>query len=348
METNAISRRNFLRVSGLAGTALCLGFYFPANAKKEQLISAADQQGFDFNAWIRIDTDGKVTLTDHRAEMGQGSYQSVPQIIAEELEVDLKDINVIFAQGSPTKYGSQITGGSSTIRGSYKNLLKLSATAREMLITAAANQWNVPASECYAEAGHVIHQPSGKKLNYGDLVTAASKLAAPQEVKLKEISKYKLIRKPLSRMDTPMKTNGEAIFGLDKRLPGMLYAMVERNPRLRGKVKSFDSSAALKVPGVKQVFKVQMFVFNTTRDGIVVIADSTWAAMQGRKALRVEWDDSGFDHVNTPDIYKAHEELLTKQEGLSVKKQGDPDGVLAKSDKKIDVIYQTPYQAHSA
>src|SRR6202000_3566602 len=135
METN-ISRRNFLRVSSLAGTALCLGFYFPANAKKEELIStgAADQPGFEFNAWIRIDTDGKVTLTDHRAEMGQGSYQSVPQIIAEELEGDLKDINVIFAKGDAVKYGSQITGGSSTIRGSYKKLLNLSATAREMLI----------------------------------------------------------------------------------------------------------------------------------------------------------------------------------------------------------------------
>ena len=348
METNAISRRNFLRASGLAGTALCLGFYFPANAKKEQLISSADQSGFEFNAWIRIDTNGKVTLTDHRAEMGQGSYQSVPQIIAEELEVDLKDINVIFAQGSPTKYGSQITGGSSTIRGSYKKLLKLSATAREMLITAGATQWNVPAGECYAESGHVIHRPTGKRLNYGELVSAASKLPAPQEVKLKKISDYKLIRKPLQRLDTPMKTNGEAIFGLDKRLPGMLYAAVERNPRLRGKVKSFDGSAALKVPGVKQVFKVQMIVFNTTRDGVVVIADSTWAAMQGRKALRVEWDDSGFEHVNTSDIYKAHEELLKTKEGLSFKKQGEPDQVLEKAGKKIDVIYQTPYQSHGA
>jgi isoquinoline 1-oxidoreductase beta subunit len=350
METNEISRRNFLRVSSLAGTALCLGFYSTANAKKEELISAhaADQAGFEFNAWMRIDADGKVTLTDHRAEMGQGSYQSVPQIIAEELEVDLKDVNIIFAIGDPTKYGSQITGGSSTIRGSYKKLLKLSATAREMLITSAANKWNVPASECYAASGNVIHKPSGKKFHYGELVSDASKLTPPKEVKLKSISEYKLIRKPLNRMDTPMKTNGGAIFGLDKKLPGMLYAAVERSPRLRGKIKSFDDSAAKKVPGVKQVFKIQMDVFKTTRDGVVVIADSTWAAMQGRKALRVEWDDSGFDHVNTADIYKAHEELLKKEEGLSFKKQGDVDSALGKSDKKIDVVYQTPYQSHAA
>jgi isoquinoline 1-oxidoreductase beta subunit len=297
---------------------------------------------------MRIDTDGKVTLTDHRAEMGQGSFQSVPQIIAEELEVDLKDISVVFAQGDPDKFGSQITGGSSTIRGSYKKLLKLGATAREMLITAAANKWNVPTGECYAESGHVIHRPSGKKLNYGELVTDASKLSPPADVKLKETSQYKLIRKPLQRLDTPMKTNGEAIFGLDKKLPGMLYASVERNPRLRGKLKSFDDSATRKVPGVKQVFKIQMMVFNTTRDGVVVIADSTWAAMQGRKALKIEWDESGFEHVNTADIYKQHEELLQKEEGLSFKKQGEPDNILAKSAKKIDVIYQTPYQAHAA
>src|ERR1700761_7175919 len=189
-----VSRRNFIKVSGIAGAALVLGVYLPANAKRK----GSETTDVEFNAWIRIDTDGKVTLTDHRAEMGQGSYQSVPQIIAEELEVNLADVEVIFAQGNPTKFGSQITGGSSTIRGSYKKLLKLSATAREMLITAAANQWNVPAGDCYAESGHVIHKPTGKKLNYGELVEAASKLTPPTEVKLKQISKYKLIRKPLN------------------------------------------------------------------------------------------------------------------------------------------------------
>jgi isoquinoline 1-oxidoreductase beta subunit len=350
METKAISRRNFIRVSGLAGTALCLGFYSSSNAEGEKLTSAANAEatGIEMNAWIRIDTDGKVTLTDHRAEMGQGSYQSVPQIIAEELEVDLNNVNIIFAQGDNKKYGSQITGGSSTIRGSYKKLLKLSATAREMLIAAAAAKWSVPASECYAETGHVIHKLSGKKFNYGELVTDASKLEAPKEVQLKKRSDYQLIGKPLHRQDTPLKTNGGAIFGLDKKLPGMLYATVERNPRLRGKLKSFDDTAALKVPGVKKVFKVQMAVFGTTRDGVAVVADSTWAAMQGRKALRVEWDDSGFDHVNSEDLFKKQEELLNTEEGLSFKKQGDPDALLKQAAKTVDAIYQTPYQSHAA
>ncbi|MFB9843565.1 xanthine dehydrogenase family protein molybdopterin-binding subunit [Mucilaginibacter ginsenosidivorans] len=350
METNAISRRNFLRASSLAGTALCLGFYFPADAKKEEIMTAAgaEKTGVEMNAWIHIDTDGKVTLTDHRAEMGQGSYQSVPQIIAEELEVDLNDVNIIFAQGDREKYGNQVTGGSSTIRGSYKKLLKLSASAREMLITAAAGKWNAPASECYAENGRVIHKPSGKKFHYGELVEAASKLEAPKDVVLKKRSDYKLIGKPLHRQDTPLKTNGEAIFGLDKKLPGMLYAVVERNPRLRGKLKSFDASAALKVPGVKKVFKIQTGVFQTFRDGVAVVADSTWSAIQGRKALNIEWDDSGFDHVSTAGIYQQQNDILKNQEGLSARKQGDSDGVLAAAPKKLDVTYETPYQSHSA
>lgn len=350
MDTQNLSRRNFLRVSGLAGTALCLGFYFPAKAKGGHIVSGDMPEGaeFEMNAWIKIGADGKVTLTDHRAEMGQGSYQSVPQIIAEELEVNLADVNIVFAPGDPKKYGGQVTGGSSTVSSSYKNLLKLSATAREMLIAAAATKWGVPASECYAEEGSVIHKPSGKKFHYGELVADASKIEPPKEVKLKKRSEYKVIGKPMHRRDTPLKTNGTAIFGIDKRVPGMLFASVERNPRQRGKVKSFDTTEALKVPGVKHVFKVQGKVFSTTREGVAVVATSTWAAMKGRKALKVEWDDTGFEHINSPDIYKKHEELLKTKEGLSFKKQGNPDSILASADKKIDVIYQTPYQAHAA
>jgi len=350
-ETNALSRRKFLKNGGLTGAALFLGFYFPASAKAGQVISETAlndvELEVEMNAWILIDTSGKVTLVDHRAEMGQGSFQSVPQIISEELEVDLSNINVIFAQGNQKKFGSQITGGSSTIRGSYKNLLTLGASARELLIQAAADKWKVPVSECYAKSGHVFHKPTGRSFHYGELVVDASKLEAPKNVKLKPRSEYTLIGKPLHRRDTPLKTNGSAIFGLDKKIPGMVYASVERNPRMRGKLKSFDDSAALKIPGVKKVMKIKMAVFGTQREGVAVIANSTWAAMQGRKALKVEWDDSGFEHVNTTDIYKQQEELLKSKEGLSLKKQGDPDSIIGKADKKIDVIYQTPYEAHA-
>ena len=349
-----VSRRNFLKVSGLTGAVLSLGFYIPTNAEEAEIIKTveADSFGVEMNAWIHIDTSGKVTIFSHRAEMGQGVYQAIPQMIAEELEVDLDKVNIVFAKGDNKKYGNQITGGSSTVRGSYKNLLNLGATAREMLTQAAATKWNVPKAECYAESGHVIHKPSGKngtplRAHYGELVTDAMKLETPKNVVLKKRSEYKLIGKPLNRQDTKLKTNGTATFGLDKEIPGMLYAAVERNPRLRGKVKSFDDTAARKIPGVKQVFKIKMLVFSTYREGVAVVADSTWAALQGKKALKVEWDDSGFEHLSTDEIYKRQQEALKTQEGLSFKTQGDASGIIAKASKKIDVLYETPYQYHA-
>ncbi len=347
MSKSEVSRRDFLRVAGLAGTALCLGFYFPSSAEEATVVntSGAAAGEVEMNPWIHIHPNGKVTLFNHRAEMGQGSYQSVPQIIAEELEVNLKDIDVASAIGNK-KYGNQVTGGSSTIRSGYKNLLKLSATARVMLISVAATKWGVPATECYAEAGHVIHKGTNKKFHYGELVEEATKLPVPKDVVLKT-SEYKLIRKPLKRLDTPMKTNGTAVFGIDKTLPGMLYAAVERNPRLRGTVKSYDDSAALKIPGVKRVFKVKMLVFKTYREGVAVVATSTWAALQGKKALKVEWDDTGFEHISTPIIYQLQQEMLKTSEGLFLSKQGNPDETLAKNTKALDVVYQTPYQSHS-
>lgn len=349
MDTITTSRRNFLKVSGLTGAFLSLGAYLPANAEDVTVIKAteADQYGMAMNSWVHIDTSGKVTISCHRAEMGQGAYQAIPQIIAEELEVNLDDVNIFFTIGNKEKYGSQITGGSSTVRGSYKKLLNLGATAREMLIQAAAAKWNVPASECKAREGHVIHQSSGKKAHYGELVADASKLEAPKNVVLKNRSDYRLIGKPLHRPDTKLKTGGTATFGLDKTLPGMMYAAVERNPRLRGKVKSFDDTATRKVPGVKHVFKVKMLVFSTYREGVAVVADSTWAALQGKKALKVTWDDSGFEHLSTPEIYKRQHEALQTQEGLSFKKQGDVAAILAEAPRKLDVVYETPYQYHS-
>ena len=344
-----ISRRNFIKLSGLTGTALTLGLYLPANANEAQVVTidAAEAMGIDMNAWISIDTTGKVTITNHRSEMGQGSWQSVPQIIAEELEVDLNTVNIIFAQGNSAKYGSQVTGGSSTVRGTYKKLLNLSATAREMLIEAASKKWNVSKVDCYAENGHVIYKPMGKKFHYGELVEEASKLQPPKEVKLKLIADYKILRKPLPRQDTPMKTNGTAIFGLDKKLPGMLYAVVERNPRFQGKVKSFDDTLTKKVPGVKHVIAIKMSVFATFREGVAVVADSLWAAMEGRKALKVEWDDTGFEHVSTEQLYNRMNDDLKNKEGLSFRTKGNFTSALEKSEKKIQVVYETPYESHS-
>ncbi len=351
METvnQSISRRKFIKLSSLTGAALSLGFYTSAEGEDIQIIKpeTAENLGIELNAWISIDSSGKVTLTNHRAEMGQGSFQSVPQIIAEELEVDMEKVSIVFAQGNPGKYGSQVTGGSSTIRGSYKKLLHLGASAREMLIEAAANQWKVNKADCYAENGFVINKSSGKKLGYGELVAEASKLTPPKNVPLKNPKEYKIIRKPLPRQDTPAKVNGKAIFGLDKKLPGMMYAVVERSPRFIGKVKSFDDSTTKKIPGVKHVFKTSREVFDHQFEGVAVVANNLWAAIQGRKVLKVEWDDSGFEHYNTEQLYSKMKDQLLKGELISYKTMGNFSAAYEKAEKKLEALYETPYESHS-
>jgi len=348
-KTSNISRRNFIKASGMAGAALTLGFYIPANAKEAKILSPEDAaaEGIELNAFITIDSSGKVTITNHRSEMGQGSYQSVPQIIAEELEVDLNDVAIRFGPGNNRKYGSQLTGGSSTIRGAYKHLSRVGASAREMLLEAGAKKLGVAKAECIADKGHIIHKSSGKKLHYGELVAEAAKLEPPKNVALKKPEDYKILRKPLPRQDTPLKVNGKAQFGMDFKLPGMLYAVVERNPRFLGKVKSFDDAETRKIPGVKHVVPVKMSVFSSIREGVAVVADSVWAALQGRKALKVEWDDTGFEHLSTEQLYARMRESLNKPESLSFKTKGDATGRFSKAENKLEAIYETPYESHS-
>ena len=344
-----LSRRNFIRISGMTGAALTIGYAMPALANDAaEILTAqkASEQGIELTAWISIDKTGKVTILNHRSEMGQGSFQAVPQMVAEELEVSLDNVNIAFAPGSQTKYGSQLTGGSSTVRGAYIRLLRTGATAREMLIEAAAKKWNVNKSECYAENGFVIHKPSGKKLGYGELVEEASKLTPPKDVKLKRREEYKIVGKPLPRQDNPNKINGKAEFGLDVKIPGMLYAVIERSPRFKGKVKSFDDAAAMKVRGVKKVLKTTAPVFAVEREGVAVIADSLWAAVEGRKALKVEWDDSAFEHLSTEQLYTRMKEDL-KKPGLSQRTGGNAEAVFQKTEKKVEAIYETPYEAHA-
>ena len=342
-----ISRRNFIKLSGMTGAALTLGFYLPAQGKEATIVNPLDNSlSTELNAWISIDTTGKVTITNHRAEMGQGSFQSVPQIIAEELEVDLNQVEIVFGVGNNKKYGSQVTGGSSTVRGSYKNLLRLSASAREMLIEAAAKKWNVNKAECYAENGQVIHKPTGKKLGYGELVEQASKLEPPKEVRLKSPRDYKIIRKPLPRQDNPQKVNGAAVFGIDFKLPGMMYAVVERSPRFVGKVQSFDDTETKKVAGVKHVLKVNRDVFNNMYEGVAVVADNLWAAMQGRKVLKVVWDDSAFPHYSTEQLYGKLRETV-KGEIISYRTKGNFSTAYEKAEKKLEAFYETPYESHS-
>ena len=263
-------------------------------------------------------------------------------MIAEELEVNMDQVSIQSVPGHPQKYGPQPQEGSFSVRGWYQQLLRMGASAREMLIEAAAKQWRVDAMECYAENGQVVHRSTGKKLGYGALVKDAAQLPPPKQVKLKERKDYKIIGKSLPRKDIAAKTNGTAVFGLDKKLPGMLYAVVERNPRFRGKVKSFDDTATRSINGVKRVFKVQRAVFGLLYEGVAVVADSFWTAQQGRKLLKVEWDDDGFEHLDSEQLYARMHDDLNKPLPSDVF-----ETAFKNSEATITSEYEMPYQSHS-
>ncbi|WP_298738112.1 molybdopterin cofactor-binding domain-containing protein [uncultured Chitinophaga sp.] len=339
------SRRAFLRQAGLSGIALTIGCYWPALGNGiAEIIHVDDVKAAatELMAWISIDAAGMVTIFNHRSEMGQGTWQSIPQIIAEELEVNMDQVTIRSVAANPGKYGPQPQEGSFSIRGWYQQLLRAGATAREMLIEAAARQWKVNPGECYAESGEVIHRATGKRLGYGALVKDAAKSDPPQQVKLKERKDYKIIGKPLHRNDAMPKTNGAAVFGLDKKLPGMLYAVVERSPRFRGKVKSFDDTAVRLLSGVKYVFKVQRPVFGVMYEGVAVVANSLWIAQKARKFLKVAWDDDGFEHLDSEQLYSRMQEDLYKPIAAAAF-----ETALQGTAAHIEAVYEMPYQSHS-
>lgn len=338
-----ISRRDFVRQAGLSGLVLAITPCFPADKPTSKQLAYPDAKAqSELLSWIAIDRSGAVTIFCNRSEMGQGTYQAWPQMIAEELEIDPKHIHVRFAPANPKKYGPQPQEGSFSVRGWYPQLLQAGAGARQMLIAAAADEWKVAKDECFAENGKVWHKPTSKSVGYGKLVAAAARLEPPANVALKDRKDYKIIGKPLPRKDIPLKTNGSAIFGLDKKLPGMKYAVVERNPRFRGKVKSFDDSATRAIPGVTHVFTVQRAVFSNLFEGVAVVATSTWAAIQGRKALKVEWDDEGFEHLSSADLSTQKQENLRKPDAAQ-----KFESEYRAAAKKLEAVYETPYQSHS-
>ena len=346
METLDISRRNFLRQAAWSGAALTLAAYLPAHGRTlPEIINPVTNgatPGTELMSWISISSTDQVTLMCNRSEMGQGTFQALPQMLAEELEVRLDDVQIAFASANPEKYGPQPQEGSFSVRGWAPRLLRTGACAREMLIEAAATEWNVPRKDCYAENGTVINRITQKKLVYGALVEKAAKLQPPTEVVLKKRAEYKIIGKPAPRKDIPLKTNGSAIFGLDKKIPGMKYAVVERSRRFRETVKSFDASKTRKVPGVSHVFKVQRPIFSQYSEGVAVVADSLWAAMEGRKVLKVDWNDPGFELPDTATLEKQMRENLQK-----IGPQPKFENEYNHCAQKLEAAYETPYQSHS-
>ncbi len=327
-----ISRRQFIAGGAVAGTGLVLAFYLPRHRPH----FFAGEQHFAPNAYLQIAPDGKVTIVVARSEMGQGVRTSLPMILAEELDADWSQI-VIQQAGASTLFGDQTTGGSASVRTTWDPMRQAGAAAREMLVTAAAQKWSVPVAECSTEKGFVLHAASNQRESYGELVERAAKLPVPKEPKLKEPSQYKLIGKSTPRLDTPSKTNGSADFGIDFRVPEMKYAFLARCPVIGGKVVNFDDSDARKVPGVTHVEKI-------SDSAVAIAADSVFAALQGRKALKVTWDDGPNKDLNTAAIF----EVLRKaadDKAVSLQSGGDVSSVKG---RRLEAVYELPMLAHAA
>ena len=336
-----LSRRRFLRATAAFGGGLLVAFSFPPLTRMDQ---AAAAEGFAPNGFVRIDRDGRVTIIVCQVEMGQGTFTSCSMLVAEELEVDLSQVQTEQAPPSEALYrnqliGVQMNGGSTSIRAFYEPLRRAGATAREMLLAAAAAAWNVDASTCRAEKGSVIHTPTGRTLDYGALADKAGTMPVPKDVALKEPKDFKLIGTPAKRLDTPDKINGKTIYGIDVKVPGMKFGTIAICPVFGGKLKSVDDSKALAVKDVLQVVRVS--------DAVAVIAAHTGAAKKGLAALAIEWDDGPHANLTTADIV-ADMAKASEAEGVTVRNDGDVAKALTDTERKVDAIYQVPFLAHTA
>lgn len=343
MEKN-INRRNFLKLSGATSAVLALGIYFPANSK-EALIENLATKSLELSPFIVIDTAGKITLINPRPDMGQGTFHSIPLLIAEELEVDINKVEIKPSDGTP-KYGGQLSGGSGSVRASWLPMRKAGAAAKEMLIKAAANRWQVSENECYASDGKVFNKKNNNSFSYGELVEEASKLEVPKEPKLKEKKDFRYLGKKTKRVDIPSKVDGSAIFGMDLKIPNMVYAVIEHCPAIWGKVAAIDDTETRKVAGVKDVIKITRPVFMKQPECVAVIANSTYAAMQGRKALKVTWESAEAEKFNSADYFKKMRELA-KTEGNPHENEGDVKAAFAKASTVITAEYETPFASHA-
>jgi isoquinoline 1-oxidoreductase beta subunit len=323
-----LSRREFVAAGVAAGAGLVVGFYLPHAGRGGEGI-------FSPNAYLRITPDNKITIVVARSEMGQGVRTALPMILAEELEADWKQIEIEQA-GASTLYGDQTTGGSASIKTTWDPMRKAGAAAREMLISAAALTWGVPRSTCAAQEGNVVHGVSKRRLSYGELAGKAATLPIPTEVPLKQSKDYKIVGQRLARVDTPAKVKGEAVFGIDLRMPGMKYAVLSRCPTIGGKVVSFDGKESKKISGVSYVGKIG-------DAAVAVVADSVWGAMEGRRLLNVSWDDGPNKDLNTAAVMEALTQAAVKK-GASLYSVGD---VAKVTGRRISAEYRLPFMAHA-
>ena len=336
-----VSRRQFIKNTGKASFALWLGATSNGFANAAFITDAPS----NFTPFVKIEKNGKITIFNTKPEMGQGTFQSVPALIAEELEVSLDAITIVQTSGEKQFGGGQAAGGSSSIRGNYDAYRKIGAAAKEMLIKAASVKWGIGIESCYAENGSVHSKLSKEHLSYGDLIEEASKLEVPKEPKLKNKSDFKIIGKSIQRPDVPLKVSGKAEYGIDVEVPNMVYATVFRSPVIGGTLKSFDADATLKIPGVIKVVEAKTTVGKYQYSGVAVIAKSYWAALQGRKVLKVEWDTNGYENFNLSD-YENKLRNLSKEAGVLDKNIGNVESVKTEPGNSVESFYETPMVAH--
>jgi isoquinoline 1-oxidoreductase beta subunit len=336
-EIITMSRRDFLKTGALLGGGLILACHIPFGSRAD----AAGDAPFAPNAFLRVGSDGSVTIVVNKSEMGQGVYTSLPMLVSEELECDWRKVRVQAAPVEPAynhaTFGPiMVTGGSTSVRTEWERLSKAGAAAREMLVAAAAQAWQVAPSSCRAENG-VVHGPGGKRLSYGKLAARAAKLPVPASPALKG-TKKRLLGKPLHRLDSPAKISGTAIFGIDVQAPGMLTVVIARPPVFGGKVKSFNADKARALPGVREVVAVPA--------GVAVAADDFWTAKKGAELLEVVWDEGEWAAISTPTMHEQYARLAATP-GLVARREGDAVAELAKGTRRLEAAYDVPYLAHA-
>ncbi len=341
------SRRDFLKSSGLAGAGLLIGMHFiSSGAKAEGLSAVADTKVFEPNVYLKIGTDGKIILFSKNPEIGQGIKTSLPQILAEELEVDWKTIEVQQAV-LDTRYGAQFAGGSTGIKSNFDAVRKAAASAREMLIEAAARKWQCSLDKCYAKEAYVYNKSTEARLSYAELAEAASKLNPRENPPLKNRKDYKIIGQPIAGVDNPLIVTGKVEFGLDARPKETRVASIERCPVFGGKIKSLDDTAALKISGVEKVVRIDPTTNPTMIvAGVAVVATNTWAAFKGRKALKIEWDLTGVELDSDTTLKEKFEKNL-QAKGDVLRDDGNVDDVFAKATQIHEAVYEAPFLAHA-
>jgi isoquinoline 1-oxidoreductase beta subunit len=343
-----LERRDFLKTAAAGSTALLIGFHLPTSAFADSSEDQEKKPVNPFNAWVRIAPDNQATLILGKSEMGQGIMTALPMILAEELCLDWSKIKIDQAPTNPKIYDLG-TGGSGSVAGSWTPLRRAGAAAREMLITAAAQRWNVLRDTCKAQDGGVLHGARKQFFTYGELAPDAAKLPVPDfhTVPLKSSADFTIVGHDQQSVVARKKSTGAAKFGIDARPANLQYAVIARCPVFGGKAAKFDATKAKAIPGVRDVLAIDAVAMGAfTAGGVVVIADNSWAAMQGRKALAVTWDEGPHATESSATLHQQFIDNAAKP-GKVVRNDGDADSALAAAPKKLEAVYEIPFAAHA-